>query len=606
KIAFLSTALEANPNILVMNDDGSGRTNLTTDGIGFDNVVSSPAWSPDGSRVAFQTPKDAGLINTMDSNIWTVTAAGASPEFVVGSTDDEVEPAWSPDGTLIAFRKSGTGGDKLYAIASDGSGSAARIGSASAPATNSAPDWRPVLKGVADTATVSEHGSVNIDVLANDSVLVDDAGTADTSATLAVLPTKGTASRQSDGTFTYTHTGAEIGTSSTTDTFTYTVTQGASSSTAVVTVTINPVDDDPTAVADSYAVGHGATLVVSTSDGVLGNDSDPEGLAITAQLGTDVTKGTLTLNANGSFTYTNDGLTSGATTDSFTYMAKDPGGNTSSPATVTLNVADENAAPPVVTVAGPEFGATGVKASFGSTVTDGAGAKTYAWSVKLGSSQVATGTAATLDFTPSATGAYTVSLTVTDDAGTDTDTVDFTVMTDINSSIFVNDIVWLANEGITKGCNPPTNDQYCPNDNVTRGQMAAFLVRFLGLTDDGGGNLFTDDNGSVFEHNIDILATAGITKGCNPPANDQYCPNDNVTRGQMAAFLVRALGLTDDGGGNLFTDDNGLVFEHNIDILATAGITKGCNAAGDQFCPNDFVTRGQMAAFLHRADGLFG
>ncbi len=429
-------------------------------------------------------------------------------------------------------------------------------------------------------------------------------GTPTTSSTLVVSPTKGLTVRQGDGSFTYTHTGAEIGTSSTTDTFTYTVTQGSSSSTAVVTVTINPVDDDPVAVADSYNVGHGATLVVSSADGVLGNDSDPEGLAITAQLGTDVTKGTLTLNANGSFTYTNDGSVSGATTDSFTYMAKDPGGNTSSPATVTLNVADENAAPPVVTVAGPEFGATGVKASFGSTVTDGAGAKTYAWSVKLGSSQVATGTAATLDFTPSATGAYTVSLTVTDDAGTDTDTVDFTVMTDINSSIFVNDIVWLANEGITKGCNPPTNDQYCPNDNVTRGQMAAFLVRFLGLTDDGGGNLFTDDNGSVFEHNIDILATAGITKGCNPPANDQYCPNDNVTRGQMAAFLVRALGLTDDGGGNLFTDDNGLVFEHNIDILATAGITKGCNAAGDQFCPNDFVTRGQMAAFLHRAAGL--
>jgi hypothetical protein len=73
--------------------------------------------------------------------------------------------------------------------------------------------------------------------------------------------------------------------------------------------------------------------------------------------------------------------------------------------------------------------------------------------------------------------------------------------------------------------------------------MAAFLVRALGLTDDGGGNLFTDDNGSVFEHNIDILATAGITKGCNPPANDNFCPNAFVTRGQMAAFLHRAEGL---------------------------------------------------------------
>ncbi len=62
------------------------------------------------------------------------------------------------------------------------------------------------------------------------------------------------------------------------------------------------------------------------------------------------------------------------------------------------------------------------------------------------------------------------------------------------------------------------------------------------------------------------------------------------------------LGLTDDGGGDLFTDDSGSVFEHDIDILATAGITKGCSAT--EFCPNASVTRGQMAAFLHRADGL--
>ena len=71
--------------------------------------------------------------------------------------------------------------------------------------------------------------------------------------------------------------------------------------------------------------------------------------------------------------------------------------------------------------------------------------------------------------------------------------------------------------------------------------MAAFLVRALGLTDNGGGDRFTDDGGSIFEPDIDKLATSGITRGGNPPINDQYCPTQRVTRAQMAAFLRRAL-----------------------------------------------------------------
>ena len=72
--------------------------------------------------------------------------------------------------------------------------------------------------------------------------------------------------------------------------------------------------------------------------------------------------------------------------------------------------------------------------------------------------------------------------------------------------------------------------------------MAAFLVRALGYTDTGSGNLFVDDDGHVFEADIARLATAGVTRGCNPPTNDRFCPDDFVTRGQMAAFLRRALG----------------------------------------------------------------
>ena len=71
--------------------------------------------------------------------------------------------------------------------------------------------------------------------------------------------------------------------------------------------------------------------------------------------------------------------------------------------------------------------------------------------------------------------------------------------------------------------------------------MAAFLSRALGYVDPGGDS-FTDDDDSVFESPIEALAAAGVTRGCNPPANDRFCPGTSVTRGQMAAFLHRALG----------------------------------------------------------------
>jgi hypothetical protein len=194
----------------------------------------------------------------------------------------------------------------------------------------------------------------------------------------------------------------------------------------------------------------------------------------------------------------------------------------------------------------------------------------------------------------------TVTVTVTDVA--ETPPLKPVRFVDDDDSIFEADIEWIAARGITRGCNPPKNDRYCPDSYVTRGQMAAFLVRAMGYTDDGGGNLFVDDNDSIFEGDIDRLGTAGVTKGCNPPTNNRYCPNGKVTRGQMAAFLVRAMGYTDNGGGNLFVDDNDSIFEGDIDRLGTAGVTKGCNPpANTKFCPNNHVTRGQMAAFLHRA-----
>ncbi len=172
---------------------------------------------------------------------------------------------------------------------------------------------------------------------------------------------------------------------------------------------------------------------------------------------------------------------------------------------------------------------------------------------------------------------------------------------DTAASVHAGNIDKLAFAEITKGCNPPLNDLYCPNNPVTRGQMAAFLVRALNLPG-SGTDFFSDDDGSIFEGNINALAASGITKGCGPTS---FCPNRRVTRAEMAAFLDRALKLPA-APPDRFVDDDGSIFESAIDRLAASGITSGCNPAegNTKFCPHANVTRGQMASFLSRALSL--
>ena len=273
---------------------------------------------------------------------------------------------------------------------------------------------------------------------------------------------------------------------------------------------------------------------------------------------------------------------------------------------------------PPVANAGPDrsatLGETAVLNGTGSNDPDG-DALTYSWSIvsRPGGSKAVLAGADTQEpkLTPDVAGTYEVSLQVSDGIETATDEVLVQAnevksssgsFIDDDTSIFEASIEWMAAKGITSGCNPPRNDRFCPDDFVTRGQMAAFYSRAFQWTDDGGGNLFADDNDSTFQHEIDLMASAGVTKGCNPPENDRFCPDEVVTRAQMAAFFARAFGWSDDGGGNLFIDDDNSTFEHEIDLMGTAGVTKGCNPPeNDRFCPDDLVTRGQMAAFFERA-----
>src|ERR687897_394909 len=103
----------------------------------------------------------------------------------------------------------------------------------------------------------------------------------------------------------------------------------------------------------------------------------------------------------------------------------------------------------------------------------------------------------------------------------------------------------------------------------------ALAVSILPLAASAVGT-FDDDDGNTHEADIEAIAALDITKGCNPPDNDLYCPDDPVTRAQMASFLVRGLDLAAVSSGP-FTDVSGNTHEADINALAASGVTRGCN-----------------------------
>jgi hypothetical protein len=168
---------------------------------------------------------------------------------------------------------------------------------------------------------------------------------------------------------------------------------------------------------------------------------------------------------------------------------------------------------------------------------------------------------------------------------------------------FYNHSALMSLGGITLGCAPAA---YCPDSVTTRGQMAVFLVRAVIGSDEfsfSSTPYFADvPAGHGFFKWIQKLRELGVTAGCAP---DRYCPDDAVTRGQMAAFVVRASLLITSADSFAFPAapsfldvPQGNGFFSYIQKLKETGVTLGC--AVNQYCPNDPVTRGQMSAFIVR------
>jgi hypothetical protein len=168
---------------------------------------------------------------------------------------------------------------------------------------------------------------------------------------------------------------------------------------------------------------------------------------------------------------------------------------------------------------------------------------------------------------------------------------------------FFDAINLLMAKAITAGCAsaPP---RFCPDDNITRGQMAVFIVRSIMGNDMFSYSLTPYFNDTPASHPffkwIQKMRDLGVTSGCGPSA---YCPDAPVTRGQMAVFIIRArLGATaafSFPSDPLFSDTAGNPYYSWIQKMGQLAITTGCSPT--QYCPDAPVTRGQMAVFVMRS-----
>jgi hypothetical protein len=170
--------------------------------------------------------------------------------------------------------------------------------------------------------------------------------------------------------------------------------------------------------------------------------------------------------------------------------------------------------------------------------------------------------------------------------------------------------------GVTNGCVPsdsPLTRQYCPNDNVTRQEMAAFIVRAItGTLTPAIYNpipYFADvPTSNPFFPHIQKMVDLGITAGCGIGT---YCPTATIPRWEMAIFMIRAR-LSSHGVAfptstvPYFADvptnveGNGISFPY-IQRSYEENVTNGCGANPLIYCPDLLVTRGQMASFIMRA-----
>ena len=156
---------------------------------------------------------------------------------------------------------------------------------------------------------------------------------------------------------------------------------------------------------------------------------------------------------------------------------------------------------------------------------------------------------------------------------------------------------WLTDEGITTGVGD--TGLFKPDESVTRAQMVTFLWRMMGSPKVTRAHGFVDvPAGSWYDQAVRWAKAQGITTGVS--GTNRFAPNDVVNRAQMATFLHRVAGLKAPSARHRFPDvPSSAWYDRAVSWAAQHQITTGVGDTG-LYKPLERVTRGQMAAFLHR------
>ncbi|MCX7891791.1 MAG: Ig-like domain-containing protein [Burkholderiales bacterium] len=314
-------------------DDGEAHSNVATVTITVNGVPDAPV----AAGETYETAEDTELAVDAPGVLGNDFDADGDPlAAVLVSSPAHGSLTLNPDGSFTYTPAADfSGEDSFVYLANDASGPStpAKVTIYVTP-VNDAPVARD------DAYVVDEDGEVVIDVLANDS----DVDSESLAAVVVAGPSHGRLTLLENGRFLYTPDADFNGA----DTFTYRASDGQlQSNLASVTVTVRPVNDAPVAADDEYTTDEDVPLVVALP-GVLGNDTDVDGDALTALLVSGPQHGSLTLNPDGSFTYAPAANFNGA--DSFTYRAAD-GEAQSGVAKVTIAVVPVNDAPAIASIA---------------------------------------------------------------------------------------------------------------------------------------------------------------------------------------------------------------------------------------------------------------